>query len=113
MTSNKVKCPACGALLTTHGSKSFNHCGGRWSIIDNLVGGKSTSVDVEKELEKEEVDIPDEIDINKPTLPVREKARVVKPKDELICPFCNGDVYGTDRKGVYYCDRCRRYLTDD
>jgi ribosomal protein L37AE/L43A len=108
MATNKCKCPECGATVKTKGTKTFRHCGSSWNINENLVGVMTME---ESDLEEEE-NLGDEVGY---TLPTRSKQRKVikEKKDELICPFCNGDVYATERKGVYYCARCQKYLIEE
>ena len=106
MTTNKVKCPECGKVLKVHGDKSFVCCGSRWSIAENIL--------VEKTPNQEYIE--SEIDLSDPTevLPKRKKSpKVTKGVGELICPYCKGDVWSTDRVGVYYCDVCRKYLIEE
>lgn len=105
MTTNKVKCPECGKAQTVHGKEYFHCCGSRWKIVENLIGTKAEEIEDEEEEE--------EIDVN--PLPARRKPprKVKKEEDELICPYCKGDVLATEQEGVYYCDVCKMYLRNN
>ena len=113
MPTNIVKCPECGTISKVHGKRTFVCCGTKWGITECLITPKNEQSDEER---LEGTPVEEEIDLNaEDKLPVRRKTRKVvkEEEDKLICPYCKGDIYATQRKGIYYCARCERYLIED
>lgn len=114
MATSRVRCPVCGKMLKSQGKTFFQCCGSSWKIAEHLIGDKDPIIDAAEPRDVSDVVEAEEIDVNQPRLPGRKKTpKVETPKDDLICPFCGDDVWETKDRYVYYCDKCRRYLTHE
>ena len=112
MTTNIVKCPECGTLRKVHGEKKFSCCGASWNIADCLVTPKKEMSEDEKLEDIKPVEIDLNLEEEKKKLPKRNSTPTLK-KDDMVCPYCKGDIYATERPGIFYCGVCDRYLIEE
>jgi tRNA(Ile2) C34 agmatinyltransferase TiaS len=108
MTTYNCKCPQCGAIVKSKGAKTFRCCGSSWNIKENLVGDPTRE-------EKDLAEVDGKGDESGYTLPNRDRPPKIKKKEEdnMVCPFCAGDVYATMTKNIFYCHTCDRYLIEE